>query len=530
MAIEIALPDIGADEAEVTEVLVAVGDAIEEDTPLLTLEGDKAAMEIPSPQAGVVSEIKVQVGDVVTTGTLALLLEGDAPTVAEQTDESSGDPADAPESEASHLIDKEVCLPDVGADEVEVTEILVAEGDLVEVETPLVVVEGDKAAMEVPSPFAGVIKEIKISVGDVLGSAAPMMVFKVAESPVEAIPVANEEPTPSPAAVALEPEPVAPAVVTTEGEGFVDNLEYAYASPVVRRLARQFGVNLAKVHGTGRKNRILKEDVRNYVKDALRRLESGGGGLDLLPWPEVDFEKFGEVEEQPLTKIQKLTGANLHRNWVKIPHVTQWDEADVTDLEALRKERNAEEAEKDSGIKYTILVFVMQAVAKALRELPRMNASLSSDEKGLVLKKYVDLGIAVDTPNGLVVPVVRGVDEKSAEELTEDLFALSSKAREGKLTMDDMAGSTFTISSLGGLGGTAFTPIVNAPNVGILGLSRSQMKPIWNGEEFEPRLLLPLSLSYDHRVIDGADGVRFLNFLKEALLEVTEEATKPSSS
>ncbi|MBG28595.1 MAG: dihydrolipoyllysine-residue acetyltransferase [Opitutae bacterium] len=521
MAIEIILPDIGADEAEVTEILVTVGDSIEEETPLFTIEGDKAAMEIPSPQAGVVTEIKLKVGDVVTTGALAILLEGEAPP-AEQEDELSEEPAAVPETEAADPVDKEVCLPDVGADEVEVTEVMVAVGDSVEAEASLIAVEGDKAAMEIPSPFAGLVKEIKVAVGDSLSSASPLMILEVTEVPEEP---AEAEPEAS-APVSPAPAPVAPSVPV---EGFVDNREYAYASPVVRRLARQFGVDLAKVQGTGRKNRILKEDVRNYVKDALRRLESGGGGLDLLPWPEVDFAKFGEVEEQSLTKIQKLTGANLHRNWVKIPHVTQWDEADVTDLEALRKKRNAEEAQKDSGIKYTILVFVMQAVAKALRELPQMNSSLSPDEKGLVLKKYVDLGIAVDTPNGLVVPVVRGVDDKSAEELTADLFSLSAKAREGKLTMDDMAGSTFTISSLGGLGGTAFTPIVNAPNVGILGLSRSQVKPVWNGEEFGPRLLLPLSLSYDHRVIDGADGVRFLNFFKEALEEVATEAAKAIS-
>ena len=527
MANAIILPDIGADEAEVTEILVAVGDTIEEDTPLLTIEGDKAAMEIPSPQAGVASEIKLKVGDVVTTGSLAFLLEGESPVAVEEEDESREEPAEATEVEASAPVDKEIRLPDVGTDEVEVTEVMVAVGDVIEAEAPLIVVEGDKAAMEIPSPFAGLVKEVQVAVGDSLSSASPLLILEVTEVPAEKPAEAELE---EPAAPPPAPTPTtAPAAAAVQAEGFVENREYAYASPVVRRLARQFGVNLAKVQGTGLKNRIRKEDVRNFVKDALRRLESGGGGLDLLPWPDVDFEKFGEVEEKPLTKIQKLTGANLHRNWVKIPHVTQWDEADVTDLEALRKKRNAEEAQKDSGIKYTILVFVMQAVAKALREFPPMNSSLSSDEKGLVLKKYVDLGIAVDTPNGLVVPVVRGVDEKSAEELTADLFSLSAKAREGKLTMNDMAGSTFTISSLGGLGGTAFTPIVNAPNVGILGLSRSQTKPVWNGEDFEPRLLLPLSLSYDHRVIDGADGVRFLNFFKEALVEVTAEAAKASS-
>ena len=298
MAIEIILPDIGADEAEVTEILVAVGDRIEEETPLLTIEGDKAAMEIPSPQAGVVSEIKLKVGDVVTAGVLVVLLEGEAPAVDEQSDEPEAKPAEVPQAEASAPVDKEVCLPDVGADEVEVTEVMVAVGDSVEAEASLIAVEGDKAAMEIPSPFAGLVKEIKVAVGDSLSSASPLMILEVTEAPEEP---AEAEPEAS-APVSPAPAPVSPSVPV---EGFVDNREYAYASPVVRRLARQFGVDLAKVQGTGRKNRILKEDVRNYVKDALRRLESGGGGLDLLPWPEVDFAKFGEVEEQSLTKIQK---------------------------------------------------------------------------------------------------------------------------------------------------------------------------------------------------------------------------------
>jgi pyruvate dehydrogenase E2 component (dihydrolipoamide acetyltransferase) len=529
MAIEIQLPDIGADQAEVTEILVKVGDVVEVETPLIAVEGDKAAMEIPSPRAGSITEIKVDVGDEVATGSLVLLMEPDETDApAEETSAETESPEnfiqpDPPVS--SGPVDKDVLLPEVGADEVEVTEVFVAVGDSIDADSPLIAVEGDKAAMEIPAPFAGVVKEIKVSAGESLSIDALLMVLEVIETAA----------SPDPVTAPVEPAAPAPSVVpapaspTKAPEGFVDNREYAHASPSVRRLAREFGVNLAKVSGTGRKNRVLKDDVQNFVKDALRRLESGGGGLDLLPWPEVDFEKFGEVEETSLSRIKKLTGANLHRNWVRIPHVTQWDDADVTDLEALRKKRNAEEAERDSGIKFTILVFVMQAVARALRDLPAMNSSLSPDGKGLVLKKYVDLGIAVDTPNGLVVPVVRGVDEKSAEELTKDLFTLSAKAREGKLTKDDMTGSSFTISSLGGLGGTAFTPIVNAPNVGILGLSRADLKPVWNGESFEPRLRLPLSLSYDHRVIDGADGVRFLNFIKEALVAVAANLEKSSS-
>lgn len=518
MSSEIHLPDIGADQAEVTEILVKVGDVIDVETPLIAIEGDKAAMEVPSPQAGTVEEIKVSIGDEISTGALILVLtpaESETPQ-AEEKDQSTDISQTAPSSE-----DKEVLLPDIGADEAEVTQVIVGVGDSVNVDDPLIAVEGDKAAMEVPSPFEGVVKEIKVAPGEMVSTGASIMIFEVTSSATEPKPV-----TP-PDASQAKPQPVAstPAKKSASkpSEAFVENQEYAHASPVVRRLAREFGVNLAKVKGTGRKNRILKEDVQQYVKEALRRLDSGAGGLDLLPWPEVDFAKFGEIEKKPLSRIQKLTGANLHRNWVRIPHVTQWDEVDVTELESLRKKRNAEEAKCESGIKYTILVFVMQAVAKALQNLPPMNSSLSLDGKSLILKKYVDLGIAVDTPNGLVVPVVRGVDKKSAEELTQDLFSLSDKAREGKLTKEEMMGSSFTISSLGGLGGTAFTPIVNAPNVGILGLSRSEQKPVWNGKSFDPRLMLPLSLSYDHRVIDGADGVRFLNFLKEALSELSNE-------
>ncbi len=299
---------------------------------------------------------------------------------------------------------------------------------------------------------------------------------------------------------------------------------------MVRRLAREFGVNLSKVKGSGRKSRILKEDVQAYVKDALKRLESGavaaasgkgdGAALGLLPWPKVDFSKFGETEVQPLSRIKKISGANLHRNWVMIPHVTQWDNADITELENFRKEQNAIEAKKDSGMKITPLVFIMKAAAKALEAFPAFNSSLSDDGESLILKKYVNIGIAVDTPNGLVVPVFKDVNKKGIYELSEELMVVSKKARAGKLTAADMQGGCFTISSLGGIGGTAFTPIVNAPEVGILGVSKSEIKPVWNGKEFAPRLQLPLSLSYDHRVIDGAEGARFITYLNECLSDI----------
>ncbi|PSU44674.1 dihydrolipoyllysine-residue acetyltransferase, partial [Photobacterium frigidiphilum] len=420
---------------------------------------------------------------------------------------------------------KEVHVPDIGGDEVEVTEIMVAIGDSIEEEQSLLTVEGDKASMEVPAPFAGTVKEIKIVAGDKVSTGSLIMVFEVAGA--APAPVAQAA-APVAAASAPAAKPAQAAAPATTGD-FQENNEYAHASPVVRRLAREFGVNLSKVKGTGRKSRIQKEDVQNYVKDALKRLESGaaasakggdGSALGLLPWPKIDFSKFGEIETKPLSRIKKISGANLHRNWVMIPHVTQWDNADITALEAFRKEQNAIEAKKDTGMKITPLVFIMKAVAKALEAFPSFNSSLSDDGASLILKKYVNVGIAVDTPNGLVVPVFKDVNKKGIYELSEELMAISKKARSGKLTASDMQGGCFTISSLGGLGGTAFTPIVNAPEVGILGVSKSEMKPVWNGKDFEPRLMLPLSLSYDHRVVDGAEGARFITYLNGCLSDI----------
>ncbi|MGR5258891.1 pyruvate dehydrogenase complex dihydrolipoyllysine-residue acetyltransferase [Vibrio astriarenae] len=531
---EVHVPDIGGDEVEVTEIMVNVGDLIEEEQSLLTVEGDKASMEVPAPFAGTVKEIKIAEGDSVTTGSLVMVFEVAGTPVA-----GSGAPAPVAEAPAATAVApatgtpdrKEVNVPDIGGDEVEVTEIMVKVGDTVEEEQSLITVEGDKASMEVPAPFAGTVKEIKIAEGDSVTTGSLIMVFEIAGTPVAgaapasvAAPVAAPAPTAAPA-----PAPAAKAEAPTAND-FQENHEYAHASPVVRRLAREFGVNLSKVKGTGRKSRVLKEDVQAYVKDALKRLEAGAGAaasgkgdgsaLGLLPWPKVDFSKFGETEVQKLSKIKKISGANLHRNWVMIPHVTQWDNADITELEAFRKEQNAIEAKKDTGMKITPLVFIMKAVAKALEAFPAFNSSLSEDGESIILKKYVNVGIAVDTPNGLVVPVFKDVNKKGIYELSEELMAVSKKARAGKLTAADMQGGCFTISSLGGIGGTAFTPIVNAPEVGILGVSKSEMKPVWNGKEFEPRLQLPLSLSYDHRVIDGAEGARFITFLNSALSDI----------
>ncbi|EJL6330089.1 pyruvate dehydrogenase complex dihydrolipoyllysine-residue acetyltransferase [Vibrio cholerae] len=521
---EVQVPDIGGDEVEVTEIMVKVGDVVAEEQSLITVEGDKASMEVPAPFAGTVKEIKIAAGDKVSTGSLIMVFEvaGAAPVAAPV---QAAAPAAAAAPAVAAL--KEVQVPDIGGDEVTVTEIMVNVGDSISEEQSLITVEGDKASMEVPAPFAGTLKEIKVAAGDKVKTGSLIMVFEVAGAAPVAAPV--QAAAPAPAAAPAQAAAPAAAVPATSGE-FQENHEYSHASPVVRRLAREFGVNLAKVKGSGRKNRILKEDVQNYVKEALKRLESGaqaaasgkgdGAALGLLPWPKVDFSKFGDTEVQPLSRIKKISGANLHRNWVMIPHVTQWDNADITELEKFRQEQNAMEAKRDTGMKITPLVFIMKAAAKALEAFPAFNSSLSDDGESLILKKYVNIGIAVDTPNGLVVPVFKDVNKKGIYELSKELAEVSKKARGGKLTAADMQGGCFTISSLGGIGGTAFTPIVNAPEVAILGVSKSEMKPVWNGKEFAPRLQLPLSLSYDHRVIDGAEGARFITYLNECLSDI----------
>ncbi len=519
---EVQVPDIGGDEVEVTEVMVKVGDKVEAEQSLITVEGDKASMEVPAPFAGTVKEIKTAVGSKVSTGTLIMVFEvaGSANVAASQ--ESA--PAAAPAAASGASTAKDVQVPDIGGDEVEVTEVMVKVGDKVTAEQSLITVEGDKASMEVPAPFAGTVKEIKVSVGSKVSTGSLIMVFEVEGAAPAAAPSAPAPASASAAAAKPAAQPVAPAAAG--GNEFTENSAYIHATPVIRRLAREFGVNLAKVKGTGRKGRILKEDVQAYVKDAVKRVESGaaastGGSLPgLLPWPKVDFSKFGDIEEVELGRIQKISGANLHRNWVMIPHVTQFDEADITDVEAFRKQQNAEAEKKKLDVKITPLVFIMKAVAKALEELPRFNSSLSEDGQKLTLKKYINIGVAVDTPNGLVVPVFRDVNKKGIIELSRELAEISKKARAGKLTASDMQGGCFTISSLGGIGGTAFTPIVNAPEVAILGVSKSSMKPVWNGKEFAPRLMLPLSLSYDHRVIDGAAGARFISYINDAMSDI----------
>ena len=526
--VDVNVPDIGSDEVNVTDVMVKVGDRVEVDQSIINVEGDKASMEVPAPVAGIVKEIIIKAGDKVSTGTLIMRFEVAGSASASAPAASA--PAAAPAVPVAGGV-KDVNVPDIGGDEVNVTEIMVKVGDSITEEQSLITVEGDKASMEVPAPFAGVVKEILVKAGDKVSTGSLIMRFEVAGAAPAAAPQAA---APAPQAVAA----TAPATQSGNVSGLsqdqvVASAGYAHATPVIRRLAREFGVNLDKVKGTGRKGRIVKEDIQAYVKTAVKAFETGtvsaaaagngvanGAGLGLLPWPKVDFSKFGEVEEVELSRINKISGANLHRNWVMIPHVTHFDRTDITDLEAFRKEQNKIVEKQKLDVKITPVVFIMKAVAKALEAFPRFNSSISEDGQKLTLKKYINIGVAVDTPNGLVVPVFKNVNKKGIIELSRELMEVSKKARDGKLSGSDMQGGCFTISSLGGIGTTHFTPIVNAPEVAILGVSKSEMQPIWNGKEFEPRLMLPLSLSFDHRVIDGADGARFLSYINGVLADL----------
>ncbi|MDM3468363.1 pyruvate dehydrogenase complex dihydrolipoyllysine-residue acetyltransferase [Citrobacter sp. Cb041] len=519
---EVHVPDIGGDEVEVTEVMVKVGDTVAAEQSLITVEGDKASMEVPAPFAGTVKEIKINTGDKVSTGSLIMVFEvaGAAPAAAPA---QAATPAAAAAPAASGS--KEVNVPDIGGDEVEVTEVMVKVGDKIAAEQSLITVEGDKASMEVPAPFAGTVKEIKISTGDKVKTGSLIMIFEVEGAAPAAAPAAAAAPASAAAPAQAAKPAVAPAAKAEGKSEFAENDAYVHATPLIRRLAREFGVNLAKVKGSGRKGRILREDVQAYVKDAIKRAEAapaaaGGGIPGMLPWPKVDFSKFGEIEEVELGRIQKISGANLSRNWVMIPHVTHFDKTDITDLEAFRKQQNAEAEKRKLDVKFTPVVFIMKAVAAALEQMPRFNSSLSEDGQRLTLKKYINIGVAVDTPNGLVVPVFKDVNKKSITELSRELTTISKKARDGKLTAGEMQGGCFTISSIGGLGTTHFAPIVNAPEVAILGVSKSSMEPVWNGKEFMPRLMMPISLSFDHRVIDGADGARFITIINNMLSDI----------
>jgi pyruvate dehydrogenase E2 component (dihydrolipoamide acetyltransferase) len=431
---------------------------------------------------------------------------------------------------------KEVLVPDIGDfKDVPIIEVLVKAGDAIKAEDSLVTIESDKATMEVPAPFAGVVKELKIKVGDKVSQGTPILTIEAVDggaqpaakappapaaatsAPPSSAPAPSASaPAPAPAPAAAPPAPAGAALTTVDEAGFAR----AHASPSVRRFARELGVDLGKVKGTGPKSRILKDDIQSYVKGALSQpaAAAGGAGLSILPMPVVDFAKFGPVEVKPRARIKKISGANLHRNWVSIPHVTQNDEADVTELEAFRKQMSDEQQKQ--GIRVTMLAFLIKASVAALKQYPQFNASLSADGENLVLKQYYHIGVAVDTPNGLVVPVLRDSDKKGVLQLAKELGEVSAKAREGKLSPTDMQGGCFSISSLGGIGGSNFTPIINAPEVAILGVSRSVMRPVWKDGAFVPRLMLPLSLSYDHRVIDGAEGARFITYLNGVLSDI----------
>ncbi|WP_426369799.1 pyruvate dehydrogenase complex dihydrolipoyllysine-residue acetyltransferase [Pseudocolwellia sp. HL-MZ7] len=535
--IDIAVPDIGEDgEVDVIDVLVAVGDVIEAEDGLITLETDKATMDVPSTHAGTVKEVFISNGDKVKEGTLVIKLEtAGGAVVTETAPAAEATPvaqapvaqAAAPVATESAIID--ILVPDIGEDgEVDIIDVLVAVGDEINEEDGLITLETDKATMDVPSTHAGTVKEVLVSTGGKVKQGTLVIKLETSSgAPIAPVPVETpaviSAPVTAPATKAkAAPVPHHPQAGTHKAVGVI------YTSPSIRRVAREFGVDLTLVKGTGRKGRILKEDVQSYVKYELSRpkanagssVSKGEGGLQVVSAKAIDFSKFGEIETKALTRIQKISGPFLHRNWVTIPHVTQFDEADITNVEAFRKEQNVVCEKQKLGFKITPLVFVLKAAADALRAYPTFNSSLSEDGESLILKKYIHIGVAVDTPNGLVVPVVRDVDKKGIYELSRELLEISIKARDGKLKAADMQGGCFTISSLGGIGGTAFTPIVNAPEVAILGVSKSEMKPKWNGKDFDARLMLPLSMSYDHRVIDGALAARFTVHLAGVMSDI----------
>ncbi|MGY6122959.1 dihydrolipoyllysine-residue acetyltransferase (plasmid) [Paraburkholderia strydomiana] len=541
-AIEVKVPDIGDyKDIPVIEVLVKAGDTVEKEQSLVTLESDKATMDVPSSAAGVVKEVKVKVGDNVSEGSLIVVLDGaeggaaaPAPAAAPAAAPAPAPaPAAAPAATGGGLQD--VKVPDIGDyKDIPVIEVAVKVGDRVEKEQSLVTLESDKATMDVPSSAAGVVKEVKVKVGDTVSEGSVIVVVEAegaAAAPAPAPAAAPKQQTekPSDAPVTPSPAPASPsalaqAPVIPAGEGGARHP--SHASPSVRKFARELGVDVTQVQGTGPKGRITQADVTAFIKGvmtgqraapagAAAPAAAGGGELNLLPWPKIDFTKFGPVDPKPLSRIKKISGANLHRNWVMIPHVTNNDEADITELEALRVQLNKEN--EKAGVKITMLAFVIKAVVSALKKFPTFNASLDGDN--LVFKQYYHVGFAADTPNGLVVPVIRDADKKGLVEIAKEMTDLSKAAREGKLKPDQMQGGCFSISSLGGIGGTNFTPIINAPEVAILGLSRGAMKPVWDGKQFVPKLMLPLSLSYDHRVIDGAEAARFNAYLGALLAD-----------
>lgn len=523
---EIRVPDIGDfDTVDVIEVLVSSGDYVNIEDPLITLESDKATMDIPSPETGIIKDIKIKVGDKIAQGGLILILE---PT----SGRASSNTASPAESEDAFVVENtlatkqktltDIVVPDIGDfDTVDVIGILVSPGDSINVEDPLITLESDKATMDIPAPQAGRVESIKVKIGDKISKGD--LILRLLGNDVS---ISTATFTTSDSNKKIEPQ-----VTNTNQEikkhtgshapHYSDtpinetSFRKAHASPSIRKFARELGVDLSKVNGTGYKNRILKENVQAYVKQALISGTTGSPGLYVAELPRIDFSKFGEIEIQPLTKINKLTGKFLHRSWFYIPHVTQFDEADITDLDQFRKE--LQEEYKAKGIKITFLAFLLKATVSALKELPRFNSSLDNDQENLIMKKYYHIGIAVDTPAGLIVPVIRNADQKSLVELATEILDIAQRAREKKITPAEMQGACFTISSQGSIGGTSFTPIVNQPEVAILGVSKVSIKPVYMNNEFVPRKILPLSLSYDHRVIDGAAAAKFTTHLAKVL-------------
>ena len=555
--VEVKVPDIGDfKEVDVIELLVKPGDTVKAEQSLITVESDKASMEIPSSHAGVVKSLLVKIGDKVAEGSLVLMLETEGGAAAAPSPQPSPaaagegarpaaapspspSPAPAGERRGEGLVN--VVVPDIGDfDEVAVIEVFIKPGDTIKVEQSLITVESDTASMEIPSSHAGVVKEVLVKIGDKVAKGSPVAVVLASGGAPAAVPAASaalaavSTAGSAPVAPASAPatERAIPTVALATQEPTASKAALPHASPTIRRLARELGVPLAEVKGSGPKGRITQQDVQGFVKGVMAggvqtkaqtakgpqgaAAAAGGGSFPgLLAWPQVDFAKFGPVERKDLSRIKKISGANLHRNWVVIPHVTNHDDADITDLEAFRVQTNKEN--EKSGIKVTMLAFLIKASVAALKKFPDFNASLDGDQ--IVLKQYFHIGFAADTPNGLMVPVIRDADKKGVMQISQEMSALAQKARDGKLSPAEMSGGCFSISSLGGIGGRYFTPIINAPEVSILGVCKSSTEPVWDGKVFQPRLMLPLSLSWDHRVIDGASAARFNAFFGQILAD-----------
>jgi len=511
---EITVPDIGQFEnVEIIEMSVQEGQSIKKEEALITLETEKASMDVPCPFDGTIKELKVKVGDKVSQGSLIALIEMMENEVTQEVSKVEQKPDTRASSD--EIVSQTIKIPDLGSEQaVEVIEVAIQAGDKIKQDDPLITLESEKASMDVPSPFTGVIEKVLLKVGDKVTQGSDIAIVqipstsnqtKAQEAPQRQ---AITKPSNQQPSKALETKAVSESVTSSS----------VHAGPATRRLARECGVDLAKVTGTGRKQRILTEDVYQHIKQIMQNPATAGSGLSIEKAPEIDFSKFGEIEIKPLNRIKKWTAKNLHRNWVTIPHVTQFDEADITDLEIFRQENK--DAAMAQGIKLTPLAFIIKAVVSGLKVYPEFNASLASNQVDLILKKYFHIGIAVDTPNGLVVPVLRDCNSKGIFEIAKELGELSELAREGKLKNDQMQGSCFSITSLGGIGGTAFTPIINAPDIAILGLSKAAIKPVYQDKQFVPRRMLPLSLSYDHRVIDGAQAAKFTSFLTQQLQDI----------